>query len=79
MWLGRSRRQREWSTDRTAETSLSVDVEDQCQNLTYLGQGDPLGGSPMPMSAERAMLLVEIMGRLHPYLLRRFLEQREDP
>lgn len=35
--------------------------------------------SPMPMSAERAMLLVEIMGRLHPYLLRRFLEERENP
>lgn len=35
--------------------------------------------SPMPMSSERAMLLVEIMGRLHPYLLRRFLEEREAP
>jgi MerR HTH family regulatory protein len=35
--------------------------------------------NPMPMSAERAMLLVEVMGRLQPYLLRRFLEQRESP
>lgn len=35
--------------------------------------------NPLPMSAERAMVLVEVLARLQPYLLHRYLERREAP